>query len=222
MKANDRAKLTGYLKKWADGKYLLGCAVFVDLLSPCAIFSKSMQSDSIDILAALTSLLRTVKETNKLGAKSLDQWPIYCSTIKKVSEEAGKPTYQCQELTKYAEAKSFYESECTEFCSRVVTCTRSRLAWSDLDLIRDIIFMLGTQGWQKILDQEATPAPEGEIHEDPLEAIDRLVQRFRAPLESANAEVDVIRQEFEGMLSYASQFISLATMDYQSVCLNTS
>ena len=76
--------------------------------------------------------------------------------------------------------------------------------------------MLATQGWQKIIDQETTPGPDsdGEI---PLEAIDRLVERFRIPLQSANAEVDEIHQEFTGMISYAGQFISLATMDYQSV-----
>ena len=37
-KAADKAKLKGYLTKWTDAKYLLGCALFVDLLTPCAIF----------------------------------------------------------------------------------------------------------------------------------------------------------------------------------------
>ena len=177
-----------------------------------------MQSNSIDILAALTSLLRAVKETSKLGEKPLGQWPMYCSTIKKATDEAGKQLYQCQELMKYAEAQSFYESQCTEFCSRVISCTRSRLAWSDLELIRDIMFMLATQGWQKILHQYyTTPRPDGEIRANPVEAIDRLVQRFCVQLQRANVDTDEIRQEFEGMILYAGQFISLATMDYQSV-----
>ena len=34
--------------------YILGCAVFVDLLTPC---SKSMQSNSLDIVGALTYLI---------------------------------------------------------------------------------------------------------------------------------------------------------------------
>ena len=57
VKSCDRAKLRGYYTKWVEGKYLLGCAVFVDLLTPCSIFSKVMQSDEVDILAALNSLL---------------------------------------------------------------------------------------------------------------------------------------------------------------------
>ena len=40
IKAVDRAKLKGYYNRWTDGKYLLGCSLFVDLLTPCTIFSK--------------------------------------------------------------------------------------------------------------------------------------------------------------------------------------
>ena len=74
VKAADRAKLQGYLKKWVDAKYVLGCAAFVDLLTPCSIFSRSMQSDNLDILAAITHLVKTLNETNKLSSKPLEQW----------------------------------------------------------------------------------------------------------------------------------------------------
>ena len=57
VKDVDRAKLRGYVSKWIDAKYLLGCAFFVNLLSPCAILSKVLQEDDIDILEAFTSLL---------------------------------------------------------------------------------------------------------------------------------------------------------------------
>ena len=63
VKAVDRAKLSGYYKKWVDAKYILGCAVFVDLLTTCTIFSKCMQCDEVDILGAMSSLLKTLKET---------------------------------------------------------------------------------------------------------------------------------------------------------------
>ena len=79
-----------------EGQYLLGCAVFVDLLTPCSIFSKVMQSDEIDILAAFTSVLKTLKETDKLNSKSLDQLPTCAATIKKITSEQGDKLYQCQ------------------------------------------------------------------------------------------------------------------------------
>ena len=62
-------------------------------------------------------------------------------------------------------------------------------------------------------------ADETQKSEDPLDAIDRLVDRFKFPLEgvSESAEISEIRGEFETMVSYATQFISLSTMEYHSV-----
>ena len=65
VKSADKAKLKGYCRQWINSKYLLGCALFVDLLTPCTVLSKVMQSDDLDILAVLTSLLRSVKEVDK-------------------------------------------------------------------------------------------------------------------------------------------------------------
>ena len=72
VKPIDSAKFKGYLGKWTDAKYLLGCAMLTDLLTPCAIFFKSMQADKSDILGALRNLLRTVKKNRKLITKPLD------------------------------------------------------------------------------------------------------------------------------------------------------
>ena len=62
VKSIDQAKMRGYYQKWIDGKYVLECALFIDLLAPCAILSKLMQNDDLDILAALTGLLKSVKD----------------------------------------------------------------------------------------------------------------------------------------------------------------
>lgn len=76
IKAVDGTKLQGYLRKWVDAKYLLGCAFFIDILLPCAIFSKVMQEEDLDVLGAFTSLLHMVKEVNKLGSKPMEQWQL--------------------------------------------------------------------------------------------------------------------------------------------------
>ena len=48
-------------------------------------------------------------------------------------------------------------------------------------------------------------------------AIDRLAQRFQIPLEGAGVNTSEIRSEFEALIGYAFQFMSLSTMDYQSI-----
>ena len=51
----------------------------MDLLTPCTILSKVMQSDDLDILGVLSSLLRSVKEVDK--SSYLDRWPTYAATL---------------------------------------------------------------------------------------------------------------------------------------------
>ena len=59
VKSVDRAKLRGYCTMWLNAKYVLEFAFFSHL-SPCALLSKVLQHDSLDILGVFTSLLRTV------------------------------------------------------------------------------------------------------------------------------------------------------------------
>ena len=170
MKSSDRAKLRGYHTKWIEGTYmyLTGCAVLVDLLTPCSVFSKVMQSYEVDILE--------------------------------------EKVYQCQEIKKYSEAQIYYQNQSQDYCSKVTECIRSRMAWSDLQLMRNIVFILGTQGWEKTVEEN-----------DSMEAINRLVERFTVPLQAASANIGEIAGEFEALVHYTIQFISLSTLDYRAV-----
>ena len=206
VRSADRAKLKGYHKKWIEAKYILGCALFVDLLSPCSVFSKSMQSDEIDILGALTGLLKTLKEINKLGSMPLDQWPTYAATMRKITEEDDSKVYQCQELKHFSAAVSLYSAKYGDYASRVTRCIKSRLSWSDMELMRDIIFMLSTHGWEKALEED-----------NDMAAIDRLVQRFTIPLQGAAVDTEEVVKEFSEMISYATQYIALSVLHYHSV-----
>lgn len=81
--------------------------MFIDILMPIAIFSTAMLSDELDILVALTSLLQTLKEIDKLKSLPLAQWPVYSTTMKKIKQENGEREYQCQSLKRFDEAEAF-------------------------------------------------------------------------------------------------------------------
>ena len=86
---------------------ILGCGIFIDLLTPCTIVSKSMQADEIDILGALTAVLKMLKEMDKLASKPLDQWPTYTATVNKCNtEEDGCTVYQLQKLKNFSGAQA--------------------------------------------------------------------------------------------------------------------
>ena len=71
---------------------------------------------------------------------------------------------------------------------------RSRLKWYDMQLMRDIIFVLGTQGWEKAVEED-----------DSMDAINRIVEQFTVPLQGASANIEAV------------QFISVSTLDYRAV-----
>ena len=75
-----------------------------------------------------------------------------------------------------------------------------------MQLFRDIIFTLSTYGWEKALEEE-----------NDLQAVDRIVERFTVPLESAGSNTAEIHAEVVEIMQYASQYFSLSTMDYRSV-----
>ena len=166
-------------------------------------FQVQMQSDELDILTALSNLLHTIKEVEKLRLLPLPQWPVYSSTLKKVIDENGAKVYQGQELKRFHEAEKFYMNHYVEYCANVM---RSRMAWSDTEVIRDIIQVLATQGWEKVVREKT-----------PLDSVDRLLERFAVPLKGVRADLSRIKAEFELLVQYAVQFISLSTLDYRAV-----
>ena len=119
--------------------------------------------------------------------------------------------YQGPELHRYDEALSYFTAHYEEYCTSVTSCLKSRLAWSDLQMIRDVILVLACQGWEKILndDYESTEATQA------TQAVIRLGSRFQVSLTSAGVEIEPLHEEFLEMISYADQFISIATLYFR-------
>jgi len=73
---------------------------FSDLPLPCAVISKVIQQDSLDILEAFSCLLHIVQEWKKFGSKPLLQWPSYSSTLQSFTEERDTVLFQ-QQIVKH-------------------------------------------------------------------------------------------------------------------------
>ena len=97
----------------------------------------------------------------------LSKWSTYSVVLGKCTESDSATAYQSQGLTKFVEAKMYFEENYKVYCSKVSDCLKSRLAWSDLQMLRDVILVLATQGWEKLHQKS-----------DNLNAIDQLVTHF--------------------------------------------
>lgn len=99
----------------------------------------------------LTSLVCTVKEVKTPGSKPLYDWEVYSGTLKEI--EDGNGSHQEQAVQRLDEGKAYFVSHCPDLCKRVSDYVMSRLQWTDFQLIKDIIFVLATQSWEKILTE---------------------------------------------------------------------
>ena len=165
-----------------------------------------MQDDEVDIVAALTSLLKTLHEMETLSSKPLTQWPTYSATKKNYQGKREKMLYQSQEVKSYGQAEKYCLAHHEDICKRVSECIKARLGWSDLQLMRNVLLILNTQGWEKLIKEK--------YH---LEELLQLISRFKIPLEGAGADTEEIYKEFEEIMEYTVNFISLSTLDYSSV-----
>ena len=93
--------------------------------------------------------------------------------------------YQHLTLRRFQVTKRYYESHYHEYCAAVTDCLKSQLQWSDLQIIRDVIFVLATHGWQMIFNEEETSQSEVTSDMDVFEPLERLGKRFETSLVAA-------------------------------------
>jgi len=68
---------------------------------------------------------------------------MYAATL---SETDGAVAYQPQMLKGFLEAMRYFESMYKVYCTKISECLKSRLLWSDLQILRDFMLVLATQG----------------------------------------------------------------------------
>jgi len=59
IKSDDRARIKGYLQKWVQYRYILGCALYVDILKPASILSLCLQDTDLDLVAGIKAILKS-------------------------------------------------------------------------------------------------------------------------------------------------------------------
>ena len=135
-----------------------------------------MQFNNLDILFTLNSLIESVKEIEKLSLLLLDKWPMYAANMLKCTEIDGSVCCQSQNLKQFESAKYYFASNHKAYCGKVNNYMKCMIMCSNTQLLHDIILVLSTWDWQKLLDEN-----------DDIDAIDRLVRHFSLPLAKAGA-----------------------------------
>lgn len=100
VKSVNRQKLKGYVLKWRNGRIVMGCAMFIDILQSLSLLSLSLQDNNLDMIKGIHGILKSHKFLKKLSSLDPFQWPS-SKTIEDPDEE-GKYTYQGVCLKNYS------------------------------------------------------------------------------------------------------------------------
>ena len=122
LKAKDRAKMKGYLRKWSKADMPLLLALFIDLLETPSILSRSFQDDKIDTVQAMRSLSKAKERLDIFDKRSFEKLHVN-DLLKRISVDGdGKYSYQNVILPDFENAKERISAKKNDLSRKVREC----------------------------------------------------------------------------------------------------
>lgn len=220
--STDRARITGYLHKWQQGRILIGTAMYVDILKPPSLLSEALQVDDLNVVQGLQSILKSKKSLKRLAEIDPLEWPTVKLVISRLNDGS---VYQGATLQHYNDAMlQSCKDQALADLKRLDDTMRDRLAWTDVKLLRSILAFLDTQGWRSPVtntsDSSDSDAEGDTVMTEVLSAVEYITSSFREPLEAKGVDLVSLREETEEIVVYARKYLSLDREGYRRVWYN--
>ena len=221
VKAADRCKLTGYLRKWSHGSMLIGCSMYVDILKAPSILSLTLQDDGVDIIQGIKSILKAVSSLQSLSKESPKEWSTVKLILSRITEEGSNKVYQGSTLSGYTEAVlSSCSAQAKADLEKLDGRLKERLSWSDTKLLRSMIVFLDTRSWAIARSSSHSEDEEMMDIDDRAhikEAVEYILTFFREPLEAKGMSVFSLQDELEEVVDFYRQYLDTQGQDYRKV-----
>jgi len=221
IKSDDRARIKGYLQKWVQYRYILGCALYADILKPASILSLCLQDTELDVVAGIKSVLKSSTALKNLAKTEPMQWATVKLVQDRVKSSEDTKSYQGVSLSNCD--GTFQQSSIRHALNdlnSLDTKMRERLEWSDVSLLRSLLVFIETQNWAARFDAGNNESGEEHSNEDcsineVKRAVEFLTSHFRIPLESKGVALDAIHDEVEDIIYYARRYFAINQLDYR-------
>ena len=218
IKSTDRQRLKGYLLRWRQARMIIGCALYTDVLKPASLLSLTLQDDNVDVAQGIKSILKSHTSLKKLTTQDVMEWPVTKLVLSKLSDEDGSnvKVYQGFELKNFSDViiRACSDQALADLKS-LDDHMRSRLEWSDVELLRSILFFLDTQSWQL---QEAESDENSDDRLSEIKgALVKITDIFQAPLEARGINITASLDEVEDIVEYARAYLRSGCDSYKTI-----
>lgn len=194
---------------------IIGSALYTDALKPASLLSLTLQDDDIDVVQGIKNILKSHTSLKKLTSQDVVEWPVTKVVLSKLKDENGGKVYQGSELHNFKDStiKTCQDQALTDLKS-LDDRMRSRLEWSDVDLMRSILLFLDTQSWQL---QVADESLEDDRLSEVKAALVSITDMFRAPLEARHINITSSLDEIEDIVEYARAYLRIGCESYKKI-----
>ena len=224
LKAEDRARLKGYLRKWMQYRTILGCAMYVDILKPPSLLSLSLQGCELDTVLGIKNILKSTAALKSLARQDPREWPTVKLLLGRIKDEGGEKLYQGAALKNFSPAiQEKAKQDALLDLTGLDENMRERLKWSDTKLLRSLLVFLETQTWAKRSHAPVTDSDnEDDIDEDcslaeVKESVEHIAAHFRLPLEAKEVSFVTLQDEVEEAVEYARTYLDINRTEYRKV-----
>ena len=108
LKREDRARLKGNVQKWTHAKFLVGCAMYTEVLKPPSTLSLSLQGSDVDIVFGIKQLLKASTTLRSMVKQDPLQRPTVKIVLDRMKNDGGENVYQGVALKRFDVATLSY------------------------------------------------------------------------------------------------------------------
>lgn len=195
----ERAKFKGYHKKWVYARIPLYIALFIEILAPAKMLSKSFQSDEIDVLASSGFIQQAKNQLNRIQKTKFKDLPTVKRFLAKVTEKAGKFYFQGVALNDFLNAKRIVKNSKSILIELVTSSIIERL--ETCNNIPDMYStqILNTEGWLQSIENDAFLD----------EGVEKVYDFYKTPLKHAGftGSVSDVLDAWHSLVNYTVKYL---------------
>ena len=237
LEAADHIKLTSFHQRWTQGKILIGCALYIDVLKAPSQLSLPLQENETDVISGIKHILKAMQTFQLLRRRDPQEWPTFTTVLATMTEKENSKCYQGVNLTGFT---SSIVSQCSTMALEDLHALDDKLkdwlTWPDTKLLDAILSFLDTRCWATVRmgtsgtignnaattnhNEEAAARSKQDYDKRITEikaAVAYIVAIFREPLEAKGADLCSINDELEEMFSFCTTYVDVLAEDYKKI-----